>query len=95
MPNYGCARKYGEGWLGFRTSFEHIWYFSMEALRKLAVQEGFRQIYWETSTAPGNIPGQLSKVEELWIKLKKCIAIERKMGIKELIRDFLENKLPK
>ena len=79
-PNYGCAKKYGEGWLGFRTSFEHIWYFSVESLKKIAIKEGFQLLYWETSTVYGNLPGQLSKGEEYLLKIKKWLAIRKRIG---------------
>lgn len=92
-PNYGCAKKYGEGWLGFRTSFEHIWFFSVETLKKLAMKEGFRLLYWETNAVYGNMPGQMSKGEEFWLKMKKWLAIERELGIKELIKLKLKKGL--
>lgn len=92
-PNYGCARKYGEGWLGFRTSFEHLWFFSVESLKKIAMKEGFLLTYWETSATHGGLREQVSAGEELWCKLKKWIAIEREVGIKELIKMKKKKKL--
>ena len=54
---------------------------------------GFERIYWETSAVSGNMPGQKSKVEELWFKLKQWMAIERELGIKEMIRLNINHRL--
>jgi len=48
-PNYACARELGERWLGFQTSFEHLFFFTREVLNCMTGRIGFRELYCETS----------------------------------------------
>jgi 2-polyprenyl-3-methyl-5-hydroxy-6-metoxy-1,4-benzoquinol methylase len=85
-PNYGCARKLGNEWIGFKTSFEHIWFFTVEVLERMAAREGLELIYWETSTYNGNQHISLSFVEKQIYRIKKWLAIIDEFGLREFIR---------
>ena len=47
-PNYRCARRFGERWLGFQTSFEHLYFLSDEVLSRMAAGVGLREVVWYT-----------------------------------------------
>jgi SAM-dependent methyltransferase len=55
-PNYACAKRFGNDWLGFRTSFEHLYFFSPDSLVRLAAAAGFALRHAETSTLLGGPP---------------------------------------
>lgn len=52
-PNYACAKRFGADWLGFRTSFEHLYFFSLDSLTRLAAAAGFELRYVETTAFLG------------------------------------------
>ena len=56
-PNYACVHEHGEKWDGFTSSFEHLFFFNVDALKRLAFRAGFSMKYWETSLIEG-APGQ-------------------------------------
>jgi 2-polyprenyl-3-methyl-5-hydroxy-6-metoxy-1,4-benzoquinol methylase len=52
-PNYKCSRRFGNEWLGFNTSFEHIYFFSLDVLTRMASKSGFVIKYVESSKSLG------------------------------------------
>ena len=52
-PNYACARRFGKEWLGFNTSFEHIYFFSLKVLIRMASKSEFALKYIESSKSLG------------------------------------------
>lgn len=53
-PNYGCAGRLGpRRWVGFQTSFEHLYFLSAERIRDYATVSGFDLSVWLTDRAPG------------------------------------------
>jgi 2-polyprenyl-3-methyl-5-hydroxy-6-metoxy-1,4-benzoquinol methylase len=56
-PNYSCVNRHGDQWFGFRTSFEHIYFFSVEVLMRMAAKSGLVLKYWETSFGTGGNSG--------------------------------------
>lgn len=52
-PNYACAKRFGEEWFGFRTSFEHIYFFSINVLARMASKSGFALKHMESSKSLG------------------------------------------
>jgi len=48
-PNYACVYRYGEQWFGFQESFEHIYFFSLNALNKLFINAKMQFKYTESS----------------------------------------------
>jgi SAM-dependent methyltransferase len=66
-PNYACAKQHGVEWAGFRTSFEHLYFFSAESLARLALEAGFEMRHVESSTyfgGPKPRPGFVG--HQLW-----------------------------
>jgi SAM-dependent methyltransferase len=55
-PNYACTRMAGSDWLGFRMSFEHLYFFSIRVLQQMAFETGFSLQYIETSKQIGELP---------------------------------------
>ncbi len=53
-PNYECGKIYKENWIGFRSSFEHLWFFDVKTLCDLASSSDFSLEYWETNLNDGN-----------------------------------------
>jgi 2-polyprenyl-3-methyl-5-hydroxy-6-metoxy-1,4-benzoquinol methylase len=45
-PNYRCARHLKERWIGFQTSFEHLFFVSDKVLKKMAAAQDLRCVYW-------------------------------------------------
>lgn len=48
-PNYSCSSRYGGAWFGFNCSFEHLYFFNAETLKRLACKAGCTLQYWETT----------------------------------------------
>ncbi|MDD1776995.1 MAG: class I SAM-dependent methyltransferase, partial [Candidatus Helarchaeota archaeon] len=48
-PNYRCARRWGERWMGFQMSFEHIYFFSDEVLMRMATFSALTTLLWATT----------------------------------------------
>lgn len=69
-PNYRCSRRWGERWLGFQASFEHLYFLSDEVLMRLAAAHGFRTIFWAT-TGNGRVPLDKGKTQALKALIKK------------------------
>ena len=55
-PNYHGAHRHGNQWSGFNYSFEHVYFFSVEVLRRLSARFGFSLEYWETTVDPCGPP---------------------------------------
>lgn len=54
-PNYECGKAMGlDRWLGLNSSFEHLYFFSLDVLRKLAVESGMSFVA-AYSTGSGDI----------------------------------------
>jgi 2-polyprenyl-3-methyl-5-hydroxy-6-metoxy-1,4-benzoquinol methylase len=53
-PNYDCARRLGpESWIGFHTSFEHLYFFSPTTVQKYSDLRGFEAVEWLTDKSTG------------------------------------------
>lgn len=52
-PNYACAQRYGREWYGFNYSYEHLYFYSIDVLKRMAYKAGLRLKYWETSAFQG------------------------------------------
>ena len=52
-PNYACAHRFGKDWFGFRASYEHLFFFTIDVLKRMAVRSGLTLKYWETSSFSG------------------------------------------
>lgn len=53
-PNYGRTKELGaERWLGFASSFEHLFFFDVATLTAFARREGFEPVTWYTGSGSG------------------------------------------
>lgn len=52
-PNYSCAHRFTQEWFGFKASYEHIYFFTLEILRRMALGVSFSLQYWETTSWHG------------------------------------------
>ena len=53
-PNYDCAKRVGpESWLGFQTSFEHLYFFSPGAFDAYSSITGIEVVDWLTDRSDG------------------------------------------
>ena len=59
-PNYSCSHRFGREWFGFTCSFEHLYFFNVETLRRLAHRAGCTLRYWETTLWNGG-PSKVRK----------------------------------
>jgi 2-polyprenyl-3-methyl-5-hydroxy-6-metoxy-1,4-benzoquinol methylase len=57
-PNYDCANRLGENnWIGFHTSFEHLYFLSPATCQRYAENCGFDVIEWLTDRSTGEYIG--------------------------------------
>jgi 2-polyprenyl-3-methyl-5-hydroxy-6-metoxy-1,4-benzoquinol methylase len=53
-PNYACAKLIGaDNWLGFKTSFEHLYFFDPVTLSQCGARAGFTTVEWFTKGDDG------------------------------------------
>lgn len=52
-PNFACAQRFGEEWFGFNFSYEHLYFFSIDVLKRMAHKSDLQLKYWETSAFQG------------------------------------------
>lgn len=57
-PNYACADSFGDKWQGFTSSFEHLYFYTADVLKRIACRSGFKLQHWETSLQEGVISEQ-------------------------------------
>jgi 2-polyprenyl-3-methyl-5-hydroxy-6-metoxy-1,4-benzoquinol methylase len=90
-PNYGCASRFGAAWFGFNESFEHIHFFGLEVLKRMAVRAGLSLRYWETSDWDGGpsppAPGAASR------RFGPAYRAIRKLGIGRRALASLRNRI--
>jgi 2-polyprenyl-3-methyl-5-hydroxy-6-metoxy-1,4-benzoquinol methylase len=75
-PNAKAAEKWGEGWLGFHISFEHLLYFEPESLRGAFKAAGFGRTRMWTQRAAGaqESVGLPAPPPAAWKRLLKSLA---------------------
>jgi SAM-dependent methyltransferase len=56
-PNYASAKRFGDEWLGFSMSFEHIYFYSVDLLMEMMSKEGLCLEYSESSKYLGASQG--------------------------------------
>lgn len=92
-PNLECGRSVGwERWLGFSTSFEHLYFLGPSALQRLAEKEGFVLERWFTGLGNGVEWGTPAPAEG------RIRALARKtldsMGLLEPLRTYRHRTRP-
>ncbi len=81
-PNYLCTKRYREEWFGFQTSFEHLYYFSLPVLSRLARDAGLSVAYSESSRFLGDCRNNSSnRLARRYQRLKKLLEIVNEIGL--------------
>jgi 2-polyprenyl-3-methyl-5-hydroxy-6-metoxy-1,4-benzoquinol methylase len=61
-PNYECAKRLGaESWIGFHTSFEHLYFFCPATVQKYSDLRGLAAVEWLTDKSTGERNGSLGE----------------------------------
>ncbi|MFY9268450.1 MAG: class I SAM-dependent methyltransferase [Candidatus Manganitrophaceae bacterium] len=80
-PNYGFGRSIGvENWIGFKRSFEHLYFFSVESIRRIAIGSNLTLLAYYTST-DGMIDPSLNQPAFPLILRRAIGLLLRKLGI--------------
>jgi len=91
-PNYGCSRRWGGDWMGFQTSFEHLYYFDLKSLKFYCPKNNLEIFYWETT----NFPGKSQSCFRFWHKQKERVNVLkyfiREVGMVNTFRSFSSKK---
>jgi SAM-dependent methyltransferase len=78
-PNYAPAKRFGNEWLGFNMSFEHIYFYSVDLLMEMMSKEGLCLEYSESSKHLGASQGcgflerQIERLRTIFFSLKKLV----------------------
>ena len=87
-PNFGCAKRFGDNWFGFQTSFEHLYFFSLESLGRYARNTGLNIVYWETNLDNGIYPRSDSLQDRFCNRINKFFLLLAVIGIFRLFEIF-------
>jgi len=78
-PDFDCYRAYGERWVGYNRSYEHVLFYSRRSLGNLLERFGFRAkgslslstlpVTIETSARQDKVPGAAGKIANVRVKL--------------------------
>lgn len=96
-PNLKRAKLYGNHWLGFKTSFEHLYYFTPAVLTGMLENLGFTILQVRTESYYGLLPAQTL----LWLQRqrdKNVLRIIRKpsknlLALLRYLYHFVPNRL--
>jgi len=87
-PNYACAKRFGEEWLGFRTSFEHIYFFSLNVISRMASKSEFNLRYIESSKSLGGTRS-LNSVTRQFERLKTLFFFMTEIGFLKTLKAII------
>jgi SAM-dependent methyltransferase len=82
-PNYGAGQRLGSAWLGFQSSFEHLYFFNTQSLSELAKQCGLQVA--STAYDGGNPKRRLSPLR------RYCVAHVRGAFRATQLMDFISH----
>jgi len=85
-PNYACAYRYGEQWFGFQESFEHIYFFSLNALNKIFKNAQLEFKYTESSKFIGGSIKQFNIFSRQIERLKTYAYFVGQIGLLNTIK---------
>lgn len=88
-PNYTCTKRFGKDWLGFKTSFEHMYFFSEKSIEKMVEKFNMCVAYWETSKHPGMMLLNREKVHRILHRIYYLRALAGQFGIVKSIKVFM------
>ena len=91
-PNYFCAQRFKYEWFGFKSSFEHIYFFNLKTIRALARRNNLFIDYWETSSFPGGDVSSLNLFKRQIFKFQYMKFLIEEISAKEALKIYF-NKL--
>jgi hypothetical protein len=84
-PNYSCADSFGDKWLGFTSSYEHLYFYTADVLKRLAFKSGFILQYWETSLQEGAIFEQRNFLQRQIKRVNTAAELINENGISKTV----------
>lgn len=92
--NYRCSFRYGMKWVGFQTSFEHLYFFSDEVLFRITKSINLNLLSWYTIGTGSPAPyGDKTKTEIVIQKIKN--RLRRIPGVVPLWQMYKDTLRPK
>ncbi len=89
-PNYGCVGQVGaDRWRGFRESFEHLYFFSREAIQRYGEREQLSMVRWFT----GGDAGINAASKDILSRVLKNLA--ERLGLLPIIHRMRYEHIPK
>jgi SAM-dependent methyltransferase len=85
-PNYSGAHRHGSSWSGFQYSFEHLYFFSVDVLRRMGAKAGLELVYWETTVDPTGPPYDRTFVSRQINKVSLLSSFIVERGASEALR---------
>jgi len=89
-PNYSCVKRFGPKWFGFNASYEHLYFFSLQILKKIGIESGLHLKYIESSqliTFPEKI---INFYEQLIQKKNTLLYVVREIGFAATLETMLK-----
>jgi len=83
-PNLRCAHRFGNDWYGFQTSFEHLYFFSLDTINRYAINAGLKITYWESSIYDGSHKRPKSHHDRVLNKIDIFFFLLSKVGVARL-----------
>jgi SAM-dependent methyltransferase len=90
-PNYSCAKRFGNEWLGFNASFEHIYFFSLKQLLGMVGPLGFTCEYVESSLSLGG-PGARRFLRRQIERMKNMLFFLSEIGLRGTVKAIAGRK---
>ncbi|MBI5641479.1 MAG: class I SAM-dependent methyltransferase [Nitrospirae bacterium] len=87
-PNYLRAKRYGQEWLGFNTSFEHLYFFTIDVLTRFGQRNGLSLRYSESSRSLGHSSSVPVACGRHYRKAQMIRALVRELGFFGTLREL-------
>lgn len=89
-PNYACTKRFGDGWIGFNASFEHIFFYSSDFLIKTMNKEEYCLSYIESSKFLGaSWPINSNILKQYSERLKTIYLFIKEIGVMRTIAGMM------
>lgn len=79
-PNYACTKRFGSEWLGFNTSFEHVFFYSSDVLIKTMIKKELHLSYSESSKFLGSSQS-INMLKQYAERLKTILLFIKEIGV--------------
>lgn len=93
-PNYVCTDTFGDRWIGLTSSFEHLYFYSADVLKRLAFRSGFVLQHWETSFPDGAMLEQRNFFLRQMKSMNTATELLKEYGIRKSV-SIKMNKIPR